>query len=103
MSVKDVQKWLNGEYFRSERIRKQYKLFFLIAALVFLYILSGYWSIRQQHRLTDVKKEMMDAKFEYMTVSAQFVNSTRPSQIAVALEQRGSNLQENAVPPVKLK
>lgn len=103
MSIKDVQKWLTGENFRSERIRKQYKLFCLIAALFFLYILSGYWSIRQQHRLTDVKKEMLDAKFEYLTVSAQFVNTTRPSQIAAALEQRGSNLQENTTPPVKLK
>ena len=41
----------------------------LIVALVFVYILMGYQAGRQQHRLTDTKKEMLDAKFRYMTIS----------------------------------
>ena len=71
--------------------------------LVFLYILTGYQSVKQQHRLTDTKKEMLDAKFRYMTISAQLTNATRQSQIIEVLQANGSELQENRVPPVKIE
>lgn len=74
----------------------------LIVALLFLYILTGYQSGKQQHRLTDTKKEMLDAKFRYMTISAQLTNATRQSQIIEALREHGSTLQENTKPPVKI-
>ena len=102
MSVKDIQSWLNGEKLRSENMKKQYPLLLLIAGLVFLYILAGYGAAKQQHRLTDLKKEMLDTKYEYMTISAELVKTTRQSQVAIELEQRGSRLQENTTPPVKL-
>ena len=99
----DIQSWLNGDRLRSKKIREQYPLIGLIVGLVFLYILTGYQSVKQQHRLTDTKKEMLDAKFRYMTVSAQLTNSTRQSQILEALQANGSELEENRVPPVKIK
>ena len=53
--------------------------------------------------MTDTKKEMLDAKFRYMTISAQLTNSTRQSQVIEVLKENGSELQENRVPPVKIK
>lgn len=88
---------------RSQKIREQYPLIGLIVGLVFLYILTGYQSAKQQHRLTDTKKEMLDAKFRYMTISAQLTNSTRQSQVIEVLKVNESELQENRVPPVKVK
>ena len=102
MSIKDIQSWLNGEKLRSEKMKKQYPLLLLIAGLVFLYILAGYGAAKQQHRLTDLKKEMLDTKHEYMTISAELVKTTRQSQVAAELEQRGSRIKENTTPPVKL-
>jgi hypothetical protein len=99
----DIQSWLNGDKLRSKRFREQYPLIGLIVALVFLYILTGYQATRQQHRLTDTKKEMLDAKFRYMTISAKLTNTTRQSQIIEALRANGSSLQENTTPPVKIK
>ena len=99
----DIQSWLNGDRLRSQKIKEQYPLIGLIVGLIFLYILTGYQSIKQQHRLTDTKKEMLDAKFRYMTVSAQLTNATRQSQVLEALQQKGSSLQENSVPPVKIE
>ena len=101
--VHDIQSWLNGDKLRSQKIREQYTLIGLIVGLVFLYILTGYQSAKQQHRLTDTKKEMLDAKFRYMTISAQLTNSTRQSQVIEVLKVNGSELQENRVPPVKIK
>ena len=101
--VHDIQSRLNGDKLRSQKIREQYPLIGLIVGLVFLYILTGYQSAKQQHRLTDTKKEMLDAKFRYMTISAQLTNSTRQSQVIEVLKENGSELQENRVPPVKIK
>ncbi len=101
--VHDIQSWLNGDMLRSQKIREQYPLIGLIVGLVFLYILTGYQSAKQQHRLTDTKKEMLDAKFRYMTISAQLTNSTRQSQVIEVLKVNGSELQENRIPPVKIK
>lgn len=99
----DIQSWLNGDKLRSKRFREQYPLIGLIVVLIFLYILMGYQSAKQQHRLTDTKKEMLDAKFRYMTISAQLTNSTRQSQVQQALRDNESPLQENTVPPTKIR
>jgi len=101
--IHNIQSWLNGDQLRNSKIREQYPLIIMIICLVFIYILTGYQSIKQQHRLTDTKKEMLDAKFRYMTISAELTDATRQSQIADALRANGSELRENTVPPVKIK
>ena len=99
----DIQSWLNGDKLRSQKIREQYPLIGLIVGLVFLYILTGYQSAKQQHRLTDTKKEMLDAKFRYMTISAQLTDATRQSKVGEVLRENGSTLQENTIPPTKVE
>ncbi|MBR1878781.1 MAG: hypothetical protein IJ814_07260 [Paludibacteraceae bacterium] len=98
----DIQSWLNGDRLRDSRIRKQYPLIALIAVLIFGYILFGYRAAKQQHRLTDTKKEMLDAKYRYMTISARLTDVTRQSQVSEALRANGSTLKENIVPPTKI-
>ena len=99
----DIQSWLNGDKLRSRKIREQYPLIGLIVGLTFLYILTGFQSAKQQHRLTDTKKEMLDAKFRYMTISAQLTNTTRQSEVLHVLHTNGSDLRENNVPPTRIK
>ncbi|MBQ3998011.1 MAG: hypothetical protein II644_01595 [Paludibacteraceae bacterium] len=98
----NIQSWLNGDWLRSQKIREQYPLIGLIVGLIFLYILTGYQAVKQQHRLTDTKKEMLDAKFRYMTISAELTNTTRQSHIINVLKENGSTLQENTKPPTKI-
>ena len=99
----DIQSWLNGDLLRNQKIKEQYPLIGLIVGLIFIYILTGYQAVKQQHRLTDTKKEMLDAKFRYMTISAQLTDKTRQSQVIMALQENESTLQENRVPPVKIE
>lgn len=99
----DIQSWLNGDLLRNQKIKEQYPLIGLIVGLIFIYILTGYQAVKQQHRLTDTKKEMLDAKFRYMTISAQLTDKTRQSQVIMALQENESTLQENRVPPVKME
>lgn len=98
----DIQALLNGDLLRSKKIRRFYPLLGLIVCLIFIYILTGYHSAKQQHRLSDTKKEMLDAKYRYMTISAQLTDVTRQSQIATVLQANGSSLKENTTPPTKI-
>jgi hypothetical protein len=38
-----------------------------------------------------------------MTVSAQLTNTTRQSQVIEALKRNESKIQENSIPPTKIK
>lgn len=102
VKAQDIQSWLNGDKLRNKRFRNQYPLIGLIIALIFLYILTGYQAVKQQHRLTDAKKEMMDAKYRYMTIHAELTKTTRLSQILEALKEKGSTLHENTKPTIKI-
>ena len=100
--AQDIQSWLNGDKLRNKRFRNQYPLIGLIIALIFLYILTGYQAVKQQHRLTDAKKEMMDAKFQYMTLHEEVTKATKQTSILKKLKKHKSTLQENTKPTIKI-
>lgn len=102
MNIADLQSWLNGEKLRSEFFRKQYKLIALICGCVFIYILAGYHAMQQQHRLSDLRKEVRDKKFEYLTISSELVRETKQSQIVKSLKEQGSSLQESTIPAIRV-
>lgn len=103
MDVKKIQSWLSGEKLRSESFRKQYKLIGLIAVLLFVYILTGYNSMKQQRHLSDLKREVKMAKFEYLTISAELAEKTRQSKIHDQLQSQSSKLQENRTPIIQIR
>lgn len=98
MDVQKIQTLFNGELLRKEWVRKQYKLFGLIVVLLFLYILCGYRSMKQQRHLSDLKKEVKEAKMEYLTISAKRVEQTRQSTISAALLNNNSKVKQNREP-----
>lgn len=103
LEARNIQGWLNGEKLRSSKVRKQYKLIGLILVLIFVYITAGYRAMEQQHRLSDLRKEVRDKKFEYLTISSQLVNETRQSRVAKQLEERGSKLKPNKEPAIRIQ
>lgn len=89
------QKILSGDAIVSRKARKYYKLVALLVAFVIFYIFMGYRAMKQQHHLSDLKNEVRDKKFEYLTISAQRMNTIRQSAVAQKLRENGSNIQEN--------
>ena len=111
MNIKELQSWLSGEQLASNFFRKQYGLLALIACMLFVYILAGYNSMKQQRHLSDIKREVKMAKYEYLTISAQLAEQTRQSKIIDKIEetsgeterQRGDCLQENRKPVIQIR
>ncbi|MBQ9339951.1 MAG: hypothetical protein IJS13_06420 [Paludibacteraceae bacterium] len=94
------QEILSGDVFTRETFRKQYGLILFVVFLFGVYINAGYQAQRQQRRIAELNKQIEEAHFEYLTVSAQLVEQTRQSVISKRLEENGSKVsisQETAV------
>lgn len=98
-----LKAFMNGDLLMHEWVRKQYKLCILIAALIFVYILAGFFAQRQHHHLTEVKKVLQDKHFEQMTIEAELTERTRQSTISRQLREQGSTLIENRKPIIYIR
>ena len=95
-----LQKILNGDIFRAERVSRHYRLLALIGIYIFLSILMGFVSEWQYVRIGALKKELQDARNEELTISSELVNSTRQSAVLRALKDNGSKLREADSPVI---
>lgn len=102
MNIDKIRPWFNGEILIHPDWRKYYPIALILVSFFLLYIYLGYRATSQQHLLTDTKREMQDAKYEYLTISAELTSAKRQTHIADELEKRGSRLQVNARPPILL-
>ena len=100
MKLQDI---LNGNIFSSEWLRRQYKLLGLILLLVMAYVYAGYRAERQHKYLGDLQDELQDAQYELLTLQSELTDMTRQSSVAAELERRGSRLETNKVPAVRIE
>jgi len=98
-----LQKILNGDIIRNERISRHYRLLALIGVYIFLSILMGFVAEWQYVRIGALKKELHDARNEELTISSELVNSTRQSAIAKQLKENGSKVKEANTPVIVIK
>ncbi len=98
-----LQKILNGDIFRNEKVAQQYPLLVLIGVFIFMSILMGFVSEWQYVRIGALKKELHDARNEELTISSELVNSTRQSTVARTLKENGSKLREANTPVIAIK
>ena len=100
ITLKDI---LNGDIVTADWFRRQYMVLLLIGGLLFVYIYQGYVAQRQNYRTSKLKKEIQDADYELMTMQATLTDLTRQSAVAGELKERGSELQENSKPVIRLR
>ena len=95
-----VRDLLNGDIWTKKFFRKQYKLILMIALLTFLYIGNRYQYETELARVIQINKEIKDAKYEALTISAQLMRLTRQSNIERMVRERGIVLYEPDRPPI---
>lgn len=83
---------------------KQYKrLIAIVLGAIILNIVFNYKSIEQQKELGQAQQEMLDAKYRYLTISADWAKKTCASNLSDQLQKQGSPIGESSVAPTKLK
>ncbi len=99
-SLRDI---LNGDILTKKFFQKQYGLVIMIAVLAFLYIDNRYYCETQLATEIELKKKILDAKYESLTISAELMEISRQSNVMKAVNDNGLGLIENTTPPIVIE
>ena len=99
-SLKDI---LSGNILTKAWFRRQYKVIGLISALIFVYIHCGYLAQRQQRNLSELQKELQDAQFVQLSLSAELMEKTRQSSISKMLTEKESKIKPSNTPAIRIQ
>jgi hypothetical protein len=99
-SVRDI---LNGNILTKKFIRKQYLLIILLVALSIGYIDNRYASEKQIATMVMLKKNIQDAKYESLTISAELMEISRQSNLLLLMESKGMQLKPGNTPPIVIE
>ena len=96
--ISTVKRFLNGDIFRSEPLRKQYPLLLLVLVLIIVYIMAGYQAMDQQNEIYRLRQELKTARFQYLSAYTEYAGLTRQTAIMMRLEEQQSTLKINLQP-----
>ncbi len=99
-SVRDI---LNGNILTKKFIRKQYLLIILLVVLSIGYIDNRYSSEKQIATMVMLKKNIQDAKYESLTISAELMEISRQSNIYMLMQSKGMELKPGSTPPIVIE
>jgi hypothetical protein len=98
-----LQEILSGDILTKAGFKRQYKVIALISALIFIYIHCGYLAQRQQRNLSELQKELQDAKFVQLSINAEFMEKTRQSSISDLLAEKDSKIKPSNTPAIRIQ
>lgn len=91
---------LSGNIFTKEAVRKQWPLIALVAFFTFVYINNGFKAVGQQTQIKRLQKEIREARFTMLDLSADYVKISKSSAIAKQLQADNSQVKEPAKPAI---
>ena len=94
---------LNGSFLTRKFFRRQYFLIGLLVVLAIVYINNRYESEKMMKRIGELKKEIQDAKYESLTISAQLMEISRQSNIEALLRGKNMQLKPGEEPPIVIE
>lgn len=99
-TIRDI---LNGNILTKKYLQKQYGLFIMLAALTFLYVDNRFYCETQLAKEIDLKKKILDVKYESLTISAELMEISRESNVMNKVNETGINLVQSTTPPVVIE
>ena len=99
-SVRDI---LNGNILTKKFIRRQYLLIIFLVVLSIGYIDNRYASEKQIANMVMLKKNIQDAKYESLTISAELMEISRQSNLLLLMESKGMQLKPGSTPPIVIE
>lgn len=99
-NVRDI---LNGNILTSRFIRKQYMLILMLVVLSIFYIDNRYTSEKQIKQVAELKRQIQDAKYESLTISAELVEISRQSNVYKLLQERGIPVKPGNSPAIVIE
>ena len=99
-SLKNI---IGGDILATDFFRRQAGLLFLIMVLIIIYINNRYECQLQLIEIDNLKKELIDIKYDALTRSSELMERSRQSRIEEYIATKESDLQTSTNPPYLLK
>lgn len=96
-------KILMGEYLVNGLLRKNMALFVLILVYVVIYIDNRYSAQMELIEIDRLKKQLVDTKYDALTVSSDLTEMTRQSKIEEYIEGHEDDVKVASTPPLLIK
>ena len=95
-SLKNI---IGGDILATDFFRRQAGLLFLIMVLIIIYINNRYECQLQLIEIDNLKKELIDIKYDALTRSSELMERSRQSRIEEYIATKESDLQTSTNPP----
>ena len=98
-----TEKHHRSDILATDFFRRQAGLLFLIMVLIIIYINNRYECQLQLIEIDNLKKELIDIKYDALTRSSELMERSRQSRIEEYIATKESDLQTSTNPPYLLK
>ena len=99
LHVKDI---FLGRFISNDILIRQWKRILVIVILLFIYISNRYTCQQKITQIGELQKQLVDVRYEALTLSSKLMGSSRQSQVEKLIESKGLDLHESKQPPFKL-
>lgn len=94
---------MGGDILAHSFFRRQINLLCLIVFLTIIYIDNRYTSQREMIEIDRLKKELVDTKYDALTISSELIEKSRQSRIETYISAKGDPLKTASQPPYLIK
>lgn len=99
-SIKSI---IGGDILATDFFRRQTKLLVVIMVLILFYIHNRYACQQQMIEVDNLRKELIDIKYDALTRSSELMERSRQSRIEEYIATKESDLQTSTHPPYLIK
>ena len=97
-----IRNFLGGEMIQSGTFRFFPYLVF-IAVLAFIYIANNYYAEDKIRQTNQLRKQLKEIRYEYITTKSELTSMTKQSQIAKKLSKKGIKESVDPIKTIHLK
>lgn len=94
---------LGGDILAHDFIKRQANLLILIVIMTILYIDNRYTSQQELIEIDRLKKELIDIKYDALTISSELTEKSRQSRIEEYISAEGNTLETATTPPYLIR
>lgn len=100
--TRGMKSFIGGTILTDDRISKQWPFLFFLAFLGMMLITNRNWSERTIRQIEVLQDTLDELRSESITMSANLMDASRPSEVAKKVEDANIGLEEPVKPPQKL-
>ena len=97
-----AKEFLDGSILTREAMTRQLPFVLFLTVLAVLYIGNRYHAERMVRKITATEIEVKNLRAEQITIAAELMNISKPSEVAAIVDAKGLGLKPSVEPPKKL-